>query len=454
MTEPFTGSRPSRVVEVASGAIGASTREQSRVWQPVLVGAERDAALAMVAETADVLTRVPHEDPSLAGGSAGRALLHARLAPGDADQRDAALACLRHALPSLRRRGGSASLHVGAAGIGWVLTHLSGTLLDDRDRCTDLDRALSRLLDRQPWPGHVDLVRGLVGIGVYALERLDGLEGPALLERVVAQLAQVSVREPDGAYWWTPPERLPEQVRQRSPQGHVDLGVAHGVPGVIAVLGAACAVDVATDTARPLLEAAIRWFLGEGLRGEVLPSWSELGKEPEPARTAWCYGEPGVASALLLAARAAGEPGWEDAALRLARLAATRPVEDSRVTDAGLCHGATGLGLVFARLHQVTGEQELHDAARFWFGHALDLCESGDGIAGYTAAGVAGADADSSLLTGATGIALALHAAATDVAPTWDRVLLLSTVPPTRPVAASDQLDETTGAAGTAGTRV
>lgn len=454
MTEPLTGSRPSRVVEAASEANATSTREQSRVWQPVLTGAERDAALRMVAETADALTRAPHEDPSLAGGSAGRALLHARLATGDTDQRDAALACLRHALPSLRRRGGPASLHVGAAGIGWALTHLSGTLLDDRDRCRDLDRALSRLLDRQPWPGHVDLVRGLVGLGVYALERLDTPEGAVLLERVVAQLAQVSVRERDGAYWWTPPERLPEHVRERSPQGHVDLGVAHGVPGVIAVLGAACAADVATDTARPLLEDAIRWFLRDGLRGDVLPSWSAPGMEPEPARTAWCYGEPGVASALLLAARAAGEPAWEDAALGLARRAATRPFDDTRVTDAGLCHGATGLGLVFARLHQATGEQELHDAARFWFGHALDLRGSGAGIAGYAAPDVAGAGVDSSLLTGATGIALALHAAATDVAPTWDRVLLLSTDPPTRPDAASDQPDATTESAGTTSTRM
>ena len=47
---------------------------------------------------------------------------------------------------------------------------------------------------------------------------------------------------------------------------------------------------------------------------------------PAPARSAWCYGDPGVAVALLLAARDVDEPGWELAATELAlRAAAAQP---------------------------------------------------------------------------------------------------------------------------------
>lgn len=439
MIERVTGSNPSRDVMSASEPDGSLTGVSRCAWQPILEGAERNAARTVVEEVAEALTQRPQEGPSLAGGSAGRALLHARLASGDPAQREAAMTCLRHAVASLRTPGGPSSLHVGAAGIGWALAHLSGTLLDDRDRCTGLDRALLHLLDRRPWLGRVDLMRGLVGIGVYALERLDAPAGPTLLERVVAHLGDVATRERGDVYWWTPAEWLPEPVRRRSPQGHVDLGVAHGVPGVIALLGAACAADVGADTARPLLDGAVTWLLREGTRGDVLPSWRGSDQAPEPARTAWCYGEPGVAAALLGAARAAGEPTWEDAARRLARRAAARPVEDSGVDDAGLCHGAGGLGLVFARLHQATGEQQFHDAARFWFRHALDLRAPGTDVAGYTAAGVDGPVPDASLLTGATGVALALNAASTDREPTWDRILLLSTAPTVRAVSGGGQ---------------
>ena len=396
-------------------------------WQVILDGDERDAASAVVTDIAAALAAVPRDETSLAGGSAGRAVLHARLAAQDSAQGDAALTCLRHAAASLRTGGGPSSLHRGAAGVGWTLAHVAGEVLKDRDRCAGIDRALLRLLDRRPWTGHVDLMRGLVGIGVYALERLEVPAGPQLLERVVRGLDETAIR--DGAYvcWWTPPEWLWAPVRERSPRGHVDLGVAHGVPGMIALLAAACAANVARNTARPLLEGAVAWLLDTGLEGAVLPSWWTPDGDRGPARTAWCYGEPGVAVALLGAARAVGERDWEDAALRLAHRAAARPLEDTGVVDAGLCHGAAGLGLVFARLHQATGDPRLRSAARFWLLHTLDLRVQGTGIAGYTTADADGPVADPSLLTGATGIALALHAATTDREPTWDRVLLLST---------------------------
>lgn len=402
-------------------------RPRRLAWAPVLDGATRDAALAAAEEVAEALAKRPVDDPYVAGGSAGRALLHARFAGDDPAQRAAALACLRRALLALRSRGGPASLHAGAAGIGWVLTHLRGSLLDDRDRCASLDRALLTLLHRRPWPGHFDLVTGLTGIGVYGLERLDTDHGPALVERVVARLAEMAVDDGDEVWWWTRPEWLANHARARSPQGHVDLGMAHGVPGPLVVLGAACAAGVAADAARTLLAGAVGWLLRRGL-GQPLLCWRGPSADPPPARNGWCYGASGIAAALLAAARGADEPAWEDAARRLAHQAAARSVDDSGVIDAGLCHGAAGLGLVFARLHQATGDPELRDAARFWFEHALALRDPGAGIAGFTTEGLDDT-ADPGLLSGAAGIALALHAAATTCEPSWDRLLLLSAAP-------------------------
>ena len=427
MAEPIG---PTRAAHGRMNQPGAVEIVPCPAWEPVLNGTERDTALTVVDEIAVALLRLPADEASLAAGSTGRALLHARLANDD-DQRDAALSCLRHALPQLRTRGGPASLYAGAAGIGWVLTHLEGDLLDERDRCAGLDRALLRLLDRQPWPGRFDLVSGLVGLGVYALERLDVPEGPDLLERVVLRLAETAVRDGDDVYWWTPPHWLIEQARTASPTGHIDLGLAHGVPGPIALLGAACATGVASDLARGLLDGAVGWLLREAANTERLSYSWQPGREPSPARTAWCYGEPGVAAALLIAARGAGEPAWEEDALRLARRAATRSLADSGVVDAGVCHGASGLGLTFARLHHATGDRELGEAARCWFEHTLELRQPGAGIAGFITEGVNGPTEDPGLLVGATGIALALHAAASDHEPTWDRLLLLSATPAT-----------------------
>jgi hypothetical protein len=101
------------------------------------------------------------------------------------------------------------------------------------------------------------------------------------------------------------------------------------------------------------------------------------------------------------------------------------------VRDAGLCHGAAGLGHLFNRLYQATGHPELLVVARSWLERALAMRSLDRGVGGFVAWGP---DAqgeldwrnDPSLLNGAAGVALALLAATTPIEPAWDRFLLLS----------------------------
>src|SRR5262249_52458102 len=153
--------------------------------------------------------------------------------------------------------------------------------------------------------------------------------------------------------WWTNPAWLPLESRKKFPRGYYNLGVAHGVPGVIALLGLVCAAGIARAEARRLLDCAVTWLLTQQGPGGF-PHWIEPQVAASPARLAWCYGDPGVASALLCAARHVTEPDWERAAVVIAHQAARRPVAQSGVRDAGLCHGAAGLGHLFNRLFQAT----------------------------------------------------------------------------------------------------
>src|SRR6185295_13537864 len=108
-------------------------------------------------------------------------------------------------------------------------------------------------------------IGGLVGFGVYALERLPRPSAVACLEQVVASLAETAERRDSGTTWWTDPGWLPPWQSKPAPNGYYNLGLAHGVPGVIALLGAACAAGVAADIARPLLDGAVAWLMAQRL---------------------------------------------------------------------------------------------------------------------------------------------------------------------------------------------
>jgi hypothetical protein len=182
-----------------------------------------------------------------------------------------------------------------------------------------------------------------------------------------------------------------------------------------------------------LLTEAVGWLLAQRLPdGErsCFPTFVAAGHSPEPARTAWCYGDPGIAAVLLIAAQATGSAEWQATALDLARTAAGREAAEARVRDAGLCHGAAGLAHLFNRMHQATGDAALGEAARDWFHRALDMRDPERGVAGFPALmpgpGSPQWVADPGLLMGSTGVGLALLAAIGTVEPAWDRVLMLS----------------------------
>jgi hypothetical protein len=424
-------------------------------WRPLLQGSQADQALRTVREIADALPAAagpPAEfrQASLAGGNAGEALFYGYLALHTGDDSAAELASERldESVEALASTPMSPSLYSGFPGVAWTLEHLQRRLFEsdpadapegeedgEADPFLEIDEALLGPLGRSPWTGEYDLISGLSGLGVYALERLPRPTAATMLERIVDRFAELADRMDEGVAWFTQPERLPDWQRELHPRGNYNLGVAHGLPGVLPVLAGACAAGVAADRARPLLDDAVRWLLARRLEpgfDSCFDTTYAPWEKPQTSRLAWCYGDPGIAATLLATAQAVGEPAWEREALDIGLHSAARPESTALIRDAGLCHGAAGLGHLFNRLYQSTGEERFAESARFWLERALGFQEPGEGVAGFRAWEVnpetraPGWRPEIGFLEGAAGIGLALLGAISSVEPAWDRVLLLS----------------------------
>jgi lantibiotic modifying enzyme len=360
-------------------------------------------------------------DGSLAGGLAGIAVFFHYLAKVRGEARFEGLARERIArgLELSADPTASPSLHGGWVGVEWVAS-LIGQATSGAD-----ERLLAAVAG---WPpdGEYDLVSGLVGCGVYALER-DG--GEPALRQIISGLARSVVVDSDGARWPSPAPLA------RAPESTFNLGLAHGSPGVVGVLGRVAAAGCAGEREAALLSGAVGWLRAQAREAGGGPCFDFTigpgGEGVGPARTAWCYGEPGIAAALLLAGCGAGREDWVAWALELAHAAADRHPGATGVNDAGLCHGAAGLAHTFNRLAQATGDAGLEVAARKWYALSLAMRQPGRGCGGYRAvipiaSGELRGWPDPGFLTGAAGVGLALLAAVSDVEPEWDRALLLS----------------------------
>src|SRR5215207_8052806 len=174
-------------------------------WRPILSGTTAQQALQAVDAIAESITRrtaLPGEPAaSLAGGQAGLALLYAWLArTGRTPQADVlAWQCLDEAIEAVSTQAMNASLYGGFTGVAWAAELVDGLLdTDTEDRGEAVDDALLRLLSRPDrWSAPYDLVVGLTGLGVYALQRYPRPSAIELLHWVVERLHECARQDED-----------------------------------------------------------------------------------------------------------------------------------------------------------------------------------------------------------------------------------------------------------------
>ncbi|MFD4005337.1 lanthionine synthetase C family protein [Streptomyces rubiginosohelvolus] len=438
----------------------------------------REAAARVVAEVADRLAdpeRVariagvpdnlmhypgdpqPVWDPlQLSDGHPGVALLYAELAVTDPALRHRAHAHLSAGLAAGIRPvpqslfGGMVALayagHTTAVGSGGYTAMLAGLDRHILDRARTRARAdLDRSRAGEPagaWSRY-DVLAGTAGIGRYLLARhlaADGQEareaaGAALTELLTSLVAVATADDitRHGSRlpaWW-----VTDGLDHGLPE-HVNLGLAHGVPGPLALLALAWRAGVRVDRQDEAVERIMALLTRLRTDDEAGPRWPHLmsreriekEEPPERGRDSWCYGAAGAARAVHLAGTALDRPDWRadaEAALRGALTVAS----DASIRDSALCHGWAGLLQIALRTAEDTGDPELHATADRLAARVLDGFDPGSPFGFRYAHALAKRPLDRpGFLEGAAGIALALHTYATGRAPvtSWDSALMLS----------------------------
>jgi hypothetical protein len=172
----------------------------------------------------------------------------------------------------------------------------------------------------------------------------------------------------------------------------------------------------ASGRAHHLLAGAVRWLLRQRVPDEA--RWVRTGHQPH--RLTWCYGDPGIALALSVVARATRSVAVEGAAAAIAAEALARPQAEAGVLDATICHGAAGLIWFGHRIATGTGDP---GAARFtgtWVTHVVRQRAAGPLV--YVRPD--GPGRDHSFLEGDLGVALALQYVASGARQPWEQLLL------------------------------
>ncbi|MFD6939306.1 lanthionine synthetase C family protein [Streptomyces goshikiensis] len=413
----------------------------------------------------------PFRAASLSDGAPGIALLHAELgavAGGDPAHRDAALRWVRRAAALTALAGktpapGPQGLYGPLAALSFALhrtadgpgahsaarSHLREQVAElASTRAAREERRLTEHPDASSAPGSgsafttftaYDVISGQAGLGAHLLEL--GRPAEAALVRVLRALVGLSrpVRTHDRGLpgWWVALDGASYQPVAPA-RGHANLGMAHGMPGPLALLAIAWREGVRVPGQRAAVTDLAQWLLARRCADAAGPWWPgqlSLGPaQPEPGRPSWCYGTPGIARALQLAGLALEVPQWQEAGVEALRAALARadldgPGRAGGAAEAGLCHGLAGLLQITWRAARDSGDPELAERVPQLAARLLELLDE-DAPFGFAAAPGERPPEEhpGGFLTGAAGAALALHTFARDAEPAtrWDRALLLA----------------------------
>jgi hypothetical protein len=442
-------------------------------WSPIF--STSDKILIPAREAVDAITDAvmskDHEETTaetLLARIYEAALLYGYLAVTRNDYVWAARAteCLNYAIDEAGKQLRSLDLFGGLTGLGWTVEHLSQLLNQasfatddypnvshvcednqaneeppiDGDLNAEIDTVLLSNLQQYNSSRPYDLISGLVGFGVYFLERAPKETAIQGVRAVFDRLEALAVRTPDGFTWYSGPDLLPEWQQKQCPNGYYNLGVAHGIPGIIHFLSEVSATAIIDKPrSHQLLEGAVNWLIAQrrpvGSRS-IFGSWLVPGEGQSDSRLAWCYGDLGILAVLFQVARRAEREDWQKFASKLLDHCLDWPLEESGIKDAPLCHGAIGVAHIFNRLYQSENDSRCRDAAFIWFERALGMRQRIGGAGGFSRRrpdpdGRDVWEASPAFLDGAIGVALALMSAMTSIEPAWDRMLMLSGRPST-----------------------
>jgi hypothetical protein len=292
-----------------------------------------------------------------------------------------------------------------------------------------------------------DAISGLSGVGAYLLHRREEPRAMAALSSILEGLVDL-LSERDGLpRWYTPAHLLgDEETRKYCPHGNLNFGLAHGVPGPLALLSLAhtagvpvpglaeaiartadwlCAnrFDDAWGVNWPAILPLVQTDTADGVRLEAPGARSA----PDgPSRCAWCYGSPGISRALWLAGQALGREDYRALAVSAMKAVFRRPVAARRIDSPTFCHGVSGLLGIALRFSHDMGGAEFSDDIGVLVRQLLDSFQP-QSLLGFRHLETRDTAMDQpGLLEGSPGVALALLASATGAEPTWDRLFLLS----------------------------
>jgi hypothetical protein len=277
-----------------------------------------------------------------------------------------------------------------------------------------------------------DFLHGAIGIGFYFIERINkgNIKLIGALKQVIDYIDKNAIIENDLIKW----------AKINAKTASYDISLSHGISSIIIFLCQLLSIKninnyVNTTKIKRLINGAVKYILSQKINVNKYRSYFpytsvESSQEIKGSRLAWCYGDLGISMILLEVAVILNNKIYSDIAINILNYSCIRRnLHKNFVFDSGLCHGTSGIALIFYKLFYKTNNFTYLNTAKYWIDRTLEYCNPSKGIDTFKIYYDAKHNVwqkNLSLLEGLSGIGLTLLSFYYKENPFWSKFLLLS----------------------------
>ncbi|WP_053364875.1 lanthionine synthetase C family protein [Bacillus sp. FJAT-27245] len=278
---------------------------------------------------------------------------------------------------------------------------------------------------------HYDTILGATGIGRYLLIHAKTNEELCihleLILRYLIDLSRINQSEAGIKFLWhIKQENQLERDKQTFPSGLIDLGIAHGVSGPLALLSLSFLMGIKLEGQEEAIKSIVTLLMKHCVadkEGDLLwPGRIDPQKETKAnSYHAWCYGTPGIARALWLAGRALNDKRLMNLSTDVFERLTRYKIETWPTKDFSICHGYSGMLLLINRMYEDTKNANLVKLRDNLINFILEKVESSPNQLIMNSK-----QNDNGFLDGLTGMYTTLVSQLNGSPPSWDSSLLIS----------------------------
>lgn len=287
----------------------------------------------------------------------------------------------KYGVDSLRRPH---SFSTGLAGVGftfWKLQEEQLINVDFEETWSFMDDFLLASALKDFNAGISDFLHGPLGILYYFLKQYPDRKVEQQLDQLIGLLEHFCVEDEKGL-------RYRNMVLEDVRDCEYDMGLAHGLSGILLILTECYRKGFQTKRVLSLIQKIIHYLLGaersieQTGQNSLFPTSidetysldHEVNKYNYRSRLAWCYGDIAIGWALYKAGKQINDSNLKEKGISIGLATVNRRnYAHHQIGDVFFCHGSSGVAHFYKRFYQETGLAPFKEASDYWMEDTVNL---------------------------------------------------------------------------------